>query len=273
MAKRLASCAVLLLFLAWTGAFFFDAAAAAADMGTTVIRAGRSEAAAESAPVGDSRRYVLGSGESWSTAYYVVDKGSGPVVMVVAGLHGNEPAGAAAAERIKDYPIVRGKLIVIPRANEHGLRRSVRTDASGSDLNRDFPRRKGERADTPLARAIWELVERYRPDWLMDLHEGYDYHVRNAKSVGQSVIYNPKGSKIRPAVNYIVSRLNRVAPSGQRFSIIKYPVRGGIARSASDLLGTNAMIVETNRVHDPMSRRIQYHEIAVTSLLEHLGML
>lgn len=271
MARSIAY-AVFALWFAWIGVFLFDLDVDAAQAGTTVIRAGQT-ATVDSDPIGDRRKLTLGSGESWSTAYYVIDRGNGPVVMIVAGIHGNEPAGAAAAERIKEFPIKRGQLIVLPRANEYGLNRGVRTDASGSDLNRDFPRKRGERADTPLARAIWDVVERYRPDWLMDLHEGYDYHVRNSKSVGQSVIYDPNGSPIATAVNHIVSRLNEVAPKNERFSIIKYPVKGGIARSASDLLGTNAMIVETNRVHDGMSQRIRYHEIAVRSLLERLGML
>jgi len=264
--------AVLAVLIAWIGAFLFWEGAAEAALGSsTVVRAGSGPVQIPAA--GSSRRFELGPGESWNTAYYVTGPGNGPVVMVVAGLHGNEPAGAAAAERVKDYTIRRGTLIVLPRANVYGLARGVRHDQGGSDLNRDFPRASGERADTPLARAIWDVVLRYRPDWLIDLHEGYDYHVHNSKSVGQSVIYDPNGPEVAEAARRIAAALNREAPASERFSIIKYPVRGGIARSASDLLDVKAMIVETNRVDDEFATRVRYHEIAVRTLLDYLGML
>ena len=44
---------------------------------------------------------VLGLGKTWETPIYVNDSGrSGPTVIVTGGVHGNEPAGASAAEQI-----------------------------------------------------------------------------------------------------------------------------------------------------------------------------
>ena len=61
---------------------------------------------------------VLGLGKTWETPIYVNDSGSsGPTVIVTGGVHGNEPAGASAAEQIRHWPIRSGKLIVIPRLN------------------------------------------------------------------------------------------------------------------------------------------------------------
>ncbi|MGI9472015.1 MAG: hypothetical protein ACR2NZ_10805 [Rubripirellula sp.] len=54
---------------------------------------------------------VLGVGQSWQTRFYVNDSGvAGPTVIVTGGVHGNEPAGSAAADQIRHWPIVRGKL-------------------------------------------------------------------------------------------------------------------------------------------------------------------
>ena len=42
---------------------------------------------------------VLAKGTQWETAFYQRDSGvDGPVVLVTGGIHGNEPAGARAAE-------------------------------------------------------------------------------------------------------------------------------------------------------------------------------
>ena len=58
----------------------------------------------------------------WQTPYYIVtsDK-SGPTVLITGGVHGNEPAGAYAAEQVRHWPINKGRLIVIPRCNVPGL--------------------------------------------------------------------------------------------------------------------------------------------------------
>lgn len=218
-------------------------------------------------------RYIIGAKENWETEYYVIDSGKdGPSVMVVGGMHGNEPAGYLASDRVKDYKITNGKLIVLPRANAYGISKNIRNDAFKSDLNRSFPRTVAGVPTTALSKAIWEIVKYYDPSWLMDLHEGLDYHVINAKSVGQSVIYDPNGDSLEKAVSSIVTALNKTVDStSHRFSILRYPAVGGIARSASDRLGIRAMIVETSK-KDALSRRVAYHELAVTSLLRFLGM-
>jgi len=138
--------------------------------------------------------YIVGTiakGTSHETPYYVYDAGKpGPTVVVVGGVHGDEPAGAKAALHATGYSIRNGILVVIPEANKPALKKGKRTSSLG-DLNRDFPRTKKEGADNYLARGIWSVMTKYRPNWLIDMHEGYSFHKINPKSVGQSVIYYP----------------------------------------------------------------------------------
>ena len=58
------------------------------------------------------------------------------------------------------------------------------------DLNRNFPRAGGEADETrgELARALWKLARDIKPDWVVDLHEGYHFHQIHEKSVGSSII-------------------------------------------------------------------------------------
>ena len=158
----------------------------------------------------------IADGTPWKTAYYVRDSGvPGPVLLVVGGIHGNEPAGYRAAEQIRHWPIVRGRMVVIPRANVLALRAGTRFLPDPArpqhDLNRDFPGEDGERPKSPLARAIWNFVRQQRPDWIVDLHEGYQFHISHKppagkkKSVGSTVIYR-SDPELDPIASRILAR-------------------------------------------------------------------
>ena len=92
---------------------------------------------------------TLAEGTKWETPYYVV-KGPkpGPTVFLTGGLHGNEPAGALAAEQIRHWAILMGRLVVLPRANQPGLKAETRhlpdLPREHADLNRNFPSGWGE---------------------------------------------------------------------------------------------------------------------------------
>ena len=64
-----------------------------------------------------------------------------------------------------------------------------------------------------------------------------------------------------------------VEEADHKFLILRGPVKGGIARSASDLLGTHAMILETTSAKQPLDLRVRQHQLMVRWLLEDLKML
>jgi len=67
---------------------------------------------------GEAISGTLGKGTPWETNYYVAKSDRpGPLVIISGGVHGDEPAGAAAAEQICGWPILCGSLAVLPRAN------------------------------------------------------------------------------------------------------------------------------------------------------------
>src|SRR5690606_34549835 len=107
----------------------------------------------------------------------------GPTVLIVGGIHGNEPAGAHAVEVVRYWPIERGTVISVPRANIAALaaktRKTPDVPPEQSQLNRAFPRPDAEYPKTPenpLARDLWELVVTHKPDWVLDCHEGFGFH-------------------------------------------------------------------------------------------------
>ncbi|MBI5818531.1 MAG: succinylglutamate desuccinylase/aspartoacylase family protein [Verrucomicrobia bacterium] len=230
-------------------------------------------------PTGEQPAGVIASGTPSATPYYVRDSGvTGPTVVITGGVHGNEPAGAYAADQIRHWPITRGKLIIVPRANVVALKADKRNipgePVEVANLNRNFP--KASEKESPrgaLALALWEFVQRQKPAWCVDLHEGSDFNAMTGKSVGSSVIAFPTPDDkavalaIQTAVNANITNQNH------RFTLRGPPVDGSLARAAGEHLGAHAMILETTSKSQALSVRARQHRIMVHVLLNHLGMI
>lgn len=213
----------------------------------------------------------LAKGTKHQTPYYIYNSGvKGPTVVVVGGVHGNEKAGYQAAWTAKDLTVKKGRLIVIPEANRPAVRAGTRTSSLG-DLNRAFPRTKTDAAKNYLAKDIWSLMAKYRPTWLVDMHEGYDFHKINSKSVGQTVIYYPIASAAPMAKAMAKAASALVSNPKHAFSVLRYPTPGSLARAVSVRLGCKGMIVETSN-KQPLSRRVAEHKAALNAMLKKLGM-
>lgn len=216
---------------------------------------------------------TLAAGTKYATSLYVISSNKpGPVVMVVGGVHGNEKAGYTAARRISDYKVSRGTLLVIPEANKLAIQANRRSASGGTDLNRDFPQSTSQAPKTVLSNAIYKTIKEYKVDWLIDLHEGYEYHKNpKANSVGQTLIYYPANSALGTAQG-IVNDLNKgISSSYRQFTLLRYPVKGSLARAAGDFLGVRSMIFETCS-QPTLSTRVNYQIQAVNKLLSSLNM-
>jgi hypothetical protein len=215
---------------------------------------------------------TVASGTKYATKLHVIKSGvKGPVVMVVGGTHGNEPAGYRAARLIKNYTVKKGTLLVLPEANRIAVQNNTRNAPGVGDLNRSFPKTKSDKPDDPLARAIWQVVKDYDVDYLIDLHEGYKYHLQTKSSWGQTVIYYPNsGTKV--VADRMVSALNKSIPTkSKRFSTVKYPLKGELSRSTGQFLGCHSYVIESCRL-ETINSRIGRHTTAVKAALKYLGM-
>jgi predicted deacylase len=217
----------------------------------------------------------LGDGTPWSTPVIVIDSDiDGPTVLLIAGMHGDEPAGPLAAEQISGWRLQRGKLIIVPVANARalaaGTRRTPDVDAEHDDLNRQFP--TGCEPMTDLACGLWTLATTHKPDVLIDLHEGVDFHAGNSKSVGASVIAakDPVSQELGNAAAEAINKT--ISSPDKRFPVIGPPIAGSFARAAATRLGTPALILETSKKKQSATFRARQHRIMVHRILEMLGM-
>jgi len=219
---------------------------------------------------------VLAEGTRWATPYYVVDSGkAGPTVLITGGVHGNEPAGAAAADQIRHWPLAKGRLLLIPRCNVPGLEANSRRMPGGAeavaDLNRNFPRTgEANAAQGPAAKVLWTFIQKHRPDYTLDLHEGYGFRSAGSKSVGSSIIRIPH-PETEGLQDRMLEAVNASNPE-HVFARLRGGANGSLARACGERLGAKAFICETTYKAQPLARRVRQHRIMVHALLDALGM-
>lgn len=229
------------------------------------------------------RQTLLSAGTPWETAGYEIESGvEGPVLLLTGGMHGNEPAGYRAAEQIRHWPIRRGRLIVVPQVNKLGVAANqrwlptFREDKRLRDPNRNFPQEEEpDEAETVPCQALWQLAHRVKPTWVIDLHEGFDFHIANQKSVGSSLIYL-KSSLTEPIALRVQEAVNATIEEEQRKFVLldrNGPVKGSFVRAATERLGCQGFIFETTFKDQPLSLRVRQHRVMVSTLLQMLGMI
>jgi len=121
----------------------------------------------------DRQSCLLAGGTVDETPVHILTSSKpGPLVLIIAGLHGNEGAGVVASRHVAKYwTIASGIVVVVERANARGVRVNSRlVPGSGVDLNRAFPLQHDPTSS--MAKVLWELVSTLKPNVLMDLHEG-----------------------------------------------------------------------------------------------------
>jgi hypothetical protein len=241
---------------------------------------------------------TLCRGTRWETTYYTQKSDRpGPTVLIIGGIHGDEPAGAAAADQIRHWPITTGALLVLPRANVPGLTARTRlmpdVAKDQANLNRNFP--KAGKPGPPVgqaAEAIWGWVRSARPDWLIDLHEGSGIRAAGSASVGSSLIVFGSPDADRMAAHMLDAVNTTITDPRKKFVRLSPPVDGSLARAAGQHLNARAMIAETSindlpsskgkatgkkpaasAARQPLSRRVRQHRLMVCRLLKELGML
>lgn len=216
---------------------------------------------------------TIASGTKYATALYVIQSGKpGPVVLIVGGVHGNETAGYKAAQQLCSFQPRKGTLLVIPEANQLAIKAKKRVAIGQADLNRAFPSTKSGNAKGVLAKSILNVIKDYQVDWVMDMHEGYEYSKnKSSSSVGQSLIYSPTANT-KTLAQSIIALLNKsINSSSKQFSLLRYPVKGSIAKAATVTVGANSFIFETCS-KEPLSKRVNNQLIAANKLLSYLNM-
>lgn len=117
--------------------------------------------------------------------FHAVHGEGGVAVLLIGAMHGDEPGSHLLVRDFEGWIQGRAdelaglRLVVASPINPDGLARGTRTNASGVDLNRNFPaanfrasRRHGPQPlSEPEARFVQELLDRYDPRLVISVHQ------------------------------------------------------------------------------------------------------
>jgi predicted deacylase len=207
------------------------------------------------------RQEVLMKGTRYKTVAYIqtVPEAPGPAVMILGGVHGSEPAGAAAAEKLLSTVIKKGTLIIVPRVNNLALRAGKRTLPDIGDVNRAAPGRANGNPDERIANEIMSMLKQYEVSLLIDMHEALDFTYDNKSSLGQSIlpVVNPRSRALADAAILYVNK--SLARPHEKFVVKRSgPIAGSIAQAAGLRGDIAAFILETSK-KQPLDERVKQH--------------
>lgn len=218
-----------------------------------------------------TERTVLLPGTPYATEVYINHGAApGPAALVMGGVHGNEPAGALAAERICGFAVARGTLIVIPRVNKLALAANIRTLPEIGDINRAYPGREGGTPAERIAAAVEALIMKYNVTMLVDLHEARTFHRLDHTSLGQMILFAANDRSAALALAAIDHINGLISEPVQKFAFGAHPIPGSAAYHAGTVLGLAAFTVETSG-RQPLEARAAQHVAIVRSLLRQEG--
>ena len=253
-------------------------------------------------PAGRIERTLL-EGSEQATPLVVTHSGvEGPRVLVLGGVHGNEPGGWLAAEAIAEWTPAAGSLLVVPRANVLATQALERTLPELGDLNRLYP---GDPEHAlPMGRmasAIVGAATEFEVDLVLDLHESWGFYLERTQNgtafLGQTVTKGSGPLDLRD-ISAVVDVVNGEVTEREqlvlrdRFSFRRpqppvppgTPVddaledSAGRSRSSSSLsLGTfvadlTPVLIEMGQQRQSVERRAELHRLFVRSTMERLGM-
>lgn len=243
-------------------------------------------------PAGTEERTLL-AGTPCETRMVIRNSGiGGPAVMVIGGVHGNEPGGWLAADEVATWKPVIGSLLVVPRSNVRAIASFVRTFDDIGDLNRLYP----GSAASPLfmeqmAFQFLETCREFSVEILLDMHESWAFYAEyppnsGTGALGQTITagVGPKqadfGQKMAAIANpQATQREQFIVRDGTRLgATTATPQPGQTSRGRSSLAagaavaGLTPILVEMGQTDQPLDRRIELHLLTARAVLQLEGL-
>lgn len=183
----------------------------------------------------------------------------GPVLALMAGMHGDEINGVEIVRRVLDSDLnrtKRGTVVCMPIVNVYGFLNYSREVPDGKDINRSFP---GNKSGSLASRVAYHLMREVIPY----IDYGIDFHTGGAARTNypqvRCVMSNEKNAELATAFN---------APF-----TIDSPFRPRSLRQAASKKGKNIIVYEGGE-----SLRFDTHAIeaglsGALRLMKHLNMI
>lgn len=215
-----------------------------------------------------SSRGLTKAAQANSLEYYQISSNQpGPTIIITGGIHGNEPAGYRAAERLLDYQVDKGTVYIFPQVNKIGINNTERLFKDGKDLNRSFLA-KEELPSVQLADQLLAFIENKEVNLVLDLHESKKCAKIDKNHVGQTLITS---DHFWFTAREVAEEINQtIAKDEHKFRAEISPVTGSLVWAVSKELDIPGVTVETCMTLD-LAERVEHHFKIVSYFLQEEG--
>ena len=119
--------------------------------------------------------------------YTLQGEEEGPTLLVIGGIHGDEPGGYfAPALMAKHYKITKGNVLVVPNLNPDSIKAFRR--GVYNDMNRKFAKIAKNDPDYKNVEAVKKLIRDKKVDFVINLHDGHGFY----REKWENSIFNPR---------------------------------------------------------------------------------
>lgn len=219
---------------------------------------------------------LLEGTEEENTVHVLTGAEDGPVIYVVAGVHGDEQAGWRAGNLLKEATLKAGTVYIVSPANVYGAREDQRRTKELWDLNRSFPGAADGCDAERIAWSIYSDIQDKGPVLVLDLHEAVpkedDYASLGANydALGNSLICHSLDG-----IGEMVLNLLLASESGELcsspFILYNAPPQGSVNQTVTTQLEIPTITVETLR-SEPLAQRVQNQLEIVQYILTDYGL-
>lgn len=215
----------------------------------------------------NSRDYYIMEDTKFQSPIYYIDNNEKIKVMIISGIHGNEIGSIKAAEKIIKEKPDWANFIILPRANTEAIKINARNPYYMNDLNRAFPG-KSKGTDTEvLAYEIFKLIEKEKPDIVMDLHEWERNYDEDNSFLSNGLISNlndVKFGEITEKVydDYIIDN------NPTKIMLESSFLEGSLNKEISNILSIPVLTIESN-MNEELEDRIDFHLYVIEKIIKY----
>ncbi len=222
--------------------------------------------------------------------YYGESNQNNKTILILGGIHGNEPAGSKAIKQLMEEININNtklnnRIIFVPYVNYCALQLNSRQVPFIGDLNRKFPITENYNEDNlhPIIKELLILIK--QADFIIDFHEGWGYYKEKTGSIGSTI--TPTNTDIsKKMADIVYTELNKnITDNNKEFTILiddnnnldkdKYGKNEDIKytlRYYADLIKKNYILIETSGQNDiqDLDIRISQARTVIDTILNNI---
>ena len=233
--------------------------------------------------------------------YRINGEQPGKTMMIIGGIQGDEPSSYRTADLYADINLIKGNLIVVPRANFYSILLNRRNGETG-DMNRKFSPDPKHTRRYHLEAEVVALLKHFiaESDCLLNLHEGSGYYnpkwinnQENPMRFGQSIIFDAEEYKppfgretiflgalarrVARRVNaHIENKRYRFKPNNHD-TLSAHTLHPEQRESATFYALTRAHIpafgIETSKSIPDLATKIKLHKMVINAMMDEFGII